>query len=317
MAERSNSPKFERPEVVLTDIDDEGQDQHLPPPGPSTRSQSKRKTAWYSYTFNMSDTELKAQLEELIAKNRILDSQLKAQSEPKPGTSYEQANNNSQSTHFIQRTDFFFYCSSIATKTSQPFHVALAIAVLVFWLSSPGSDSSLRGWRALYVGAVATHLGAQVWMTLVSGIVLYFSLPRHEFGRVQTVLFPTYYAFNAGISMLALLSYFRMQCLTKFAYTSYAQFALLLAVFSIEAYVRLRLVSPMLRAKHIKTQMEEVAGGGQEVGRLILGELAHCPRYLRVLRTFRMYHSSIAMGTMIALGCSVYSTMIIVDAMCH
>lgn len=43
------------------------------------------------------------------------------------------------------------------------------------------------------------------------------------------------------------------------------QLALLLAVFSIEAYVRLRLVHPMLRAKHVKTQMEETAGGGQEV----------------------------------------------------
>lgn len=53
-----------------------------------------------------------------------------------------------------------------------------------------------------------------------------------------------------------------------------------------------------------------------QVGCLVLGELAHCPRYLRVLKTFRTYHSSIAMGTMITLGCSLYSTMIIVDSMC-
>ncbi|KAI5645079.1 hypothetical protein NE865_03053 [Phthorimaea operculella] len=204
----------------------------------------------------------------------------------------------------------------ILTRTSQPFHLALAVIVLLAWLSRPDSGSSVRGWRALYVGAVATHLGAQVWMTLVSGIVLYFSLPRHEFGRVQTVLFPVYYAFNACVSLLALIAYFRTQCLTRFQQASYVQLALLLAVFSIEAYVRMRLVKPMLRAKHVKTQMEETAGGGQEVGRLVLGELAHCPRYLRVLKTFRSYHSTIAMGTMICLGCSLYSTMIIVDSMC-
>ncbi|XP_028040472.1 transmembrane protein 205 [Bombyx mandarina] len=205
----------------------------------------------------------------------------------------------------------------IATRTSQPFHVALALLVLLAWMSRPGSASNVRGWRALYVGAVATHLGAQIWMTLVSGIVLYFSLPRHEFGRVQTILFPIYYAFNACMSLLGLLAYLRTQCLTEFENTSWIQLALLLAVFSIEAYVRLRLVRPMLRAKHVKTQMEESAGGGQEVGRLILGELAHCPRYIRVLKTFRAYHSSIAMGTMISLGCSLYSTMIIVDSMCQ
>ncbi|CAH2050911.1 unnamed protein product, partial [Iphiclides podalirius] len=205
----------------------------------------------------------------------------------------------------------------IATKTPQPLHIALAILVVLVWLTRPGSGSNLRGWRALYVTAVATHLGAQIWMTLVSGIVLYFSLPRHEFGRVQTVLFPVYYAFNATVSLLALLAYFRTQSLTQFQHTSWVQLALLLAVFSIEAYVRLRLVQPMLRAKHVKTQMEEAAGGGQEVGRLILGELAHCPRYLRVLKTFRAFHSTIAMGTMITLGCSFYSTMILVDSMCH
>ncbi|XP_072938791.1 transmembrane protein 205 [Epargyreus clarus] len=205
----------------------------------------------------------------------------------------------------------------IATRTSQPFHVLLAVLVIAAWLTRPGTSGNVRGWRALYVGAVATHLGAQIWMTLVSGIVLYFSLPRHEFGRVQTVLFPVYYAFNSLVSLLALLAYFRTQCLTRFENTSWVQLALLLVVFSIEAYVRLGLVRPMLRAKHVKTQMEEAAGGGQEIGHLVLGELAHCPRYLRVLKTFRAYHSTIAMGTMIALGCSFYSTMILVDSMCQ
>ncbi|XP_063375524.1 transmembrane protein 205 [Cydia amplana] len=205
----------------------------------------------------------------------------------------------------------------VLTRTSQPFHVALAVLVILAWLARPGGTGNLRGWRALYVGAVATHLGSQVWMTLVSGIVLYFNLPRHEFGRVQTVLFPVYYAFNACVSLVALFAYLRTQTITRFEHASWIQFALLTAVFLIEAYVRLRLVSPMLRAKHIKTQMEETAGGGQEVGRLILGELAHCPRYLRVLKAFRAYHSTIAVGTMLTLGCSLYSTMVIVDAMCR
>ncbi|KAM3958609.1 transmembrane protein 205-like [Aphomia sociella] len=205
----------------------------------------------------------------------------------------------------------------VVTKTTQPYHVALAAIVLLTWLCRPSSNASVRLWRAVYVGAVGIHLGAQIWMTLVSGIVLYFSLPRHEFGRVQTILFPLYYVFNATMSFIGLFAYTRTQYLSNFQQTSWIQMALLLATFSIEAFVRLRLVRPMLRAKHIKTQMEEAAGGGQEVGKLILGELAHCPRYIRVLKTFRMYHSSIAMGTMITLGCSLYTTMIIVDSMCQ
>lgn len=219
-----------------------------------------------------------------------------------------------QAAHRIQETKTYV----VLTRCTQPFHVALAALVLLAWLARPGvAVGTARGWRALYVAAVATHLGAQVWMTLISGVVLYFSLPRHEFGRVQAVLFPVYFAFNAGVSLLALLGYLQLQCVTGFQRTSWVQLALLLSVFSIEAYVRLYLVKPMLRAKHVKTQMEESAGGGQEVGRLVLGELAHCPLYMRELKTFRAFHSSIAMGTMLALGCSIYSTMIIVDSMCH
>ncbi|KAL0810602.1 hypothetical protein ABMA28_010719 [Loxostege sticticalis] len=41
MAERPNSPKFENPEIVLTDVEEESQDQFLPPPGPNTRSKKK------------------------------------------------------------------------------------------------------------------------------------------------------------------------------------------------------------------------------------------------------------------------------------
>ncbi|GBO98903.1 hypothetical protein EVAR_314_1 [Eumeta japonica] len=95
-----------------------------------------------------------------------------------------------------------------------------------------------------------------------------------------------------------------------------SQVVLLLTVFTIEAFIRLRLVRPMLRTKHIKTQMEEAAGGGREVGKLILGELAHCPRYMKVLKAFRSYHSTVAAGTMISMGCSVYSIMILIDSMC-
>lgn len=205
----------------------------------------------------------------------------------------------------------------VVTKTTQPFHVALAMFMLLTWLSKPSPNASIRLWRAVYVGSVATHLGAQIWMTLVSGIVLYFSLPRHDFGRVQTVLFPLYYTFNASMSLMGLFAYTRTQYLTNFQHFSWIQVALLLATLSIEAFIRLRLVRPMIVAKHIKTQMEEAAGGGQEVGQLILGELAHCPRYIRVLKAFRMYHSSIAMGTMITFGCSLYSIMIIVDSICN
>lgn len=43
MTERSSSPKYDRPEIAITDTEEECQSQCPPPQGPSTRSGSKRK----------------------------------------------------------------------------------------------------------------------------------------------------------------------------------------------------------------------------------------------------------------------------------
>lgn len=46
-------------------------------------------------------------------------------------------------------------------------------------------------------------------LVLFVGLSLYFSLPRHNFGAVQRVLFPRYFALNAVLSMGTLLGFAR------------------------------------------------------------------------------------------------------------
>lgn len=40
---------------------------------------------------------------------------------------------------------------------------------------------------------------------LLTGLSLYFALPRHTFGEVQRVLFPRYFTINACLSLITLL----------------------------------------------------------------------------------------------------------------
>lgn len=56
----------------------------------------------------------------------------------------------------------------------------------------------------LYLGSVSAHFGAQLWMSFVSGLSLYFCLPRHTFGKVQRILFPKYFLINAVLSLISL-----------------------------------------------------------------------------------------------------------------
>lgn len=61
----------------------------------------------------------------------------------------------------------------------------------------------------IYLASFSAHFGAQIWMTFISGLALYFSLPRHTFGHVQKVLFPKYFLLNATLSLITLVVFLR------------------------------------------------------------------------------------------------------------
>ncbi|KAG2441228.1 hypothetical protein HYH02_010071 [Chlamydomonas schloesseri] len=56
----------------------------------------------------------------------------------------------------------------------------------------------------LHVTAYGILLGAQLWNTFFVGITMFKNLPRQTFGKVQSKLFPQYFALTAGSNLLAL-----------------------------------------------------------------------------------------------------------------
>lgn len=86
----------------------------------------------------------------------------------------------------------------------------VAISILGFLLyPSNHEDSHSRLTAFLYMGSYCVHFGSQIWMTFISGLSLYFSLPRHTFGKVQKVLFPKYFLFNAILSLTTVATFLR------------------------------------------------------------------------------------------------------------
>ncbi|KAH8256546.1 hypothetical protein KR038_006624 [Drosophila bunnanda] len=209
---------------------------------------------------------------------------------------------------------------TILTRTTQPAHL-IAVGILAFVLMTVGRDlidpttttvtsttsttsttdatarPSTIPAALVYLGAFATHFGSQIWMTFVSGLSLYFSLPRHVFGQCQQILFPRYFALNAMLSLTMLVVYAKY-FLSGWTTAAGIQMGSHALATGIEVVVRLYLVPPMLQLMHEKYRIEDAIGSGQEVGSLVQGDLVDCPHYQRIHKGFRRIHMTIAIGNM-------------------
>jgi len=69
------------------------------------------------------------------------------------------------------------------------------------------SISSSNLTRFLYLITFATTYGSAIWMTFVSGVILSKSIPRQQFGFVQSRIFPLYLKFVATGDVILLVFY--------------------------------------------------------------------------------------------------------------
>lgn len=220
----------------------------------------------------------------------------------------------------------------ILTRTTQPSHaitlVFVSFILLVLWpniVGQPTSNASPAKQAVrpcvltllAYFGSFAMHFGAQMWMTFVSGLALYFNLPRHTFGRVQEILFPKYFSMGAGLSAVTLITFIKLQQtahpeLTCASFHSWDPLLLLQLVSLglcaiLELIVWLYLAPPMLRLMHQKYHFEASETVGQEVGHFSGAENVQLQRslhYKSVHKRFRQIHMTTAMANMVALACT-------------
>lgn len=143
-------------------------------------------------------------------------------------------------------------------------------------------------------------------MLLPLGLSLFFSLPRHLFGRCQQILFPKYFALNAALSILMLIFYVKYVN-GNWKVTEWLQFLMIMITGIIEVIIRLYLTPPLLRNMLEKYRIEDVAGMGSEVGAniamngIILTDLIKCPHYQQVHKRFRRLHMIVATGNIATL----------------
>uniref|UniRef100_A0A182PM54 TMEM205-like domain-containing protein n=1 Tax=Anopheles epiroticus TaxID=199890 RepID=A0A182PM54_9DIPT len=236
-------------------------------------------------------------------------------------------------TRRLQRSPVY----KILTDTTQPSHAISAIVVsmvlVALWPnlinSQQGGDECKserldaedgRGnplTQIAYLGSFTIHFGAQIWMTFVSGLALYFSLPRHTFGLIQEVLFPKYFTLGTGLSTISLVSFVELRRSTRpelagrnlahWDPVDLLQIAALALTASLELFVRLYLAPPMLRLMHEKHRIEADVSIGQEVGQFDgtdNGYLKRSRHYKTTHKKFRQIHMTTAILNMVSLSCT-------------
>jgi hypothetical protein len=155
----------------------------------------------------------------------------------------------------------------------------------------------------VYLGSFAAHLGSQIWMTFVSGLALYFSLPRHTFGKCQEILFPKYFLQNTILSTATLITFAKISA--NFDDLRWSiQFVMLSLCVLVEMTIYLYLTPALLKFMRAKYQFEQRVGNGQEVGYQKTVEELKNSSYKEINKKFRKVHMQCAMGNIFAICCT-------------
>ncbi|CAG9831993.1 unnamed protein product [Diabrotica balteata] len=222
------------------------------------------------------------------------------------------------STKYIQDLFQFFkkinqmfiqsYVYKILLYKTQPAHLITTLFVIIaayIMMSEKAHPKTSPIWNLVYLGTFSAHFGAQIWMTFISGLALFFSLSRHTFGSVQQVLFPKYFYFNSILSFITFVAFIKFNNGTIMrSWEVLIQATSITLCLLVELTVGLYLTSPLLGLLRIKIGMEKEAGVGLEVGRYELGALKDCPHYMKIHKKFRKVHMTIAILNLIAMACN-------------
>lgn len=222
---------------------------------------------------------------------------------------------------FTKQIKSLFYQFDAAQRvlfsTTQPAHLVTIVAIsIIGFFAYPSENQPSKLWNFLHLTAFCVHFGTQIWMTFVSGLALYFALPRHDFGRVQEVLFPKYFLLNSILSFITLVIYLRNHNSQLGNPEVLLQVSAMSTCFLTELVIRLYFTPPLLRLIAEKNTMERRVGVGKEIGTFEGEKLSSSGEYLHVHKAFRRIHMKTAMGNILTMVCTAIHLLYLSDKIC-
>ncbi|XP_005405712.1 PREDICTED: transmembrane protein 205 [Chinchilla lanigera] len=148
--------------------------------------------------------------------------------------------------------------------------------------------------------------GMQMWVTFVSGFLLFRNLPRHTFGLVQSRLFPLYFHISVGCAFVNLCTAASQRAWVQFTFWEASQCCLLFLSLVLAA-INARWLEPRTTAAMRALQsVEKERGLGGEVPGSLQGPDPYRqlrdkdPKYSDLRKNFFHYHG---LSSLCNLGC--------------
>ena len=193
------------------------------------------------------------------------------------------------------------------TGTKQVVRAMALIAVLAgcTWFSpAPNPAGGGHGLVLLHLLAFSSWFGCSVWVSFVAGIVMFKTLPRHTFGRLQSRLFPAYFVFSAVSILVAIATSGALA--SPGGEEAAAPYSLVVILVCILA--NLFCFEPATtRVMYQRHAVEKRLGTGHEIGKIRPDDpkKANDPELRALSKTFGMLHgiSSLLNLAALAFGC--------------
>lgn len=183
-----------------------------------------------------------------------------------------------------------------------------AVVVLVLFHSFmlfPGRrhrDSSSTAVAMAHLLSFVANYGAQLWVTLVAGLTMFYNLPRHMFGQVQSRLFPMFFLWSLVTSSVSIATYVTLHPYESWDRANLIQGVCMMLNFLVGAVNSLLLAPFIVRNMVAAFDMEVAAGQRDVVGYANFKQMKTTnPAYAACYRKFRRGHGASAALTILSI----------------
>lgn len=160
----------------------------------------------------------------------------------------------------------------------------------------------------IHLFSFASWFGCSMWVNFISGIVMFKTLPRHTFGRLQAALFPRFFQYSAVCIGICILTDVMMSGLNKKSLVPLVQLFNLIAIF-VTILMNLLVLEPKTtRIMYLRHKVERRLGTGHEIGQLKPSdpEKAKDPELVELTKQFGMYHGMSASLSLLGLASGIW-----------
>nr|XP_027118366.1 transmembrane protein 205-like [Coffea arabica] len=149
----------------------------------------------------------------------------------------------------------------------------------------------------------STAWGAALWVTFIGGIIMFKNLPRHQFGNLQSKMFPAYFSMVGVCCAVCVASFAYLHPWKTASMAHKYQLGFLLAAFAFNL-TNLLVFTPMtiemMKQRH---KIEREAQIGEEVGWTKNQEVAKAnPKLAAMNKKFGMIHGLSSLANIMSFG---------------